>query len=49
MTELDDSIDELAAQIECAIQSAKETNEKFDGCFDPKYRAMNADAAALFS
>lgn len=38
--EIDEAIDELAAEIQQSIEKAKETNERYDGVFDPKYRRM---------
>lgn len=56
MTDTEDSIDELAEEVEQLIAENKETLEKFDGVFDPKYRRMeeaqvaeNTNAMELFS
>lgn len=40
MTNTEDSVDELAAEVEELIAENTETLEKFDGVFDPKYRRM---------
>ncbi|UBF21432.1 hypothetical protein HRTV-21_gp66 [Halorubrum virus HRTV-21] len=47
--DLHDEIDALAIEIERSIQKAKETNERFEGVFDPKYRTMKTQSEALFS
>mgnify|MGYP000306641978 CR=1 FL=1 len=47
--DLHDEIDALALEIERAIQKAKETNAKYEGVFDPKWRTMKTQAEALFS
>jgi hypothetical protein len=47
--DLHDEIDALAIEIERSIREFRETNEKWEGVFDPQPRRMTNQAEALFS